>query len=83
MILTNIMASLALFAVIFVFILGGWLIFMFWWTDKIQPKLEIHRGNLLKHKEHLLKYKIKKYETRKLIKNKFKIPLVKVRGKNG
>lgn len=81
MILTDILATLALLAFTFIWLLGGWLLFMLWWTDKVQPRLAVSRDKRLKHKYKVLDYRLKKHETNKIIKNKNKVPLVKVRDK--
>lgn len=79
MILTDILGSLAFIALAFCLMLGGWLVFMFYWTDKIQPKLAVSRDKKLKHKHKVLDYRLKKHETNKIIKKKFKVPLFRLR----
>ena len=79
MILTDILAALAFIAFAFILILIGWLVFMLFWTDKIQPKLAAGREYRLKHKNKVLAYKLKKHEVNKIIKNKFKVPLFRLR----
>lgn len=81
MILTDILGSLAFIALAFILLMGGWLWFMLWWTDKIQPRLAVSRDKRLKHKYKVLDYRLKKHETYKIIKKKFKVPLVKLRDK--